>query len=253
MKNTLSFNLSLHRSDFTLEMTSTLNSGINVFFGPSGSGKTTFLRILSGLEPEATGFIEFENKIFLNSSQNIFLNPQERSIGYVAQHDSLFPNMNVLQNVLFGAQRIPKSQRMYRAMALLNKVGVAEKAHLLPAKLSGGQKQRVALARAFVSNPSLLALDEPFSALDSPTRIRLGELVRDFQKEHQVPVVLVTHDLFDVFSLAHHLCICSNGTIVQQGTPEQILANPMHNDVRDLVTYPRFVELQKTMVTMPVR
>ena len=141
--------------------------------GPSGGGKSTLLRMIAGLNKPQAGEIRYGNTSWYSDEKSIQLSPQQRHLGYVPQHFGLFPNLTALENVIAALDHIPKSERATRAKDWLERVNLHGLPDRLPAHLSGGQRQRVALARALAREPSVLLLDEPFSAVDRETRERL--------------------------------------------------------------------------------
>jgi molybdate transport system ATP-binding protein len=238
-KACLEFSFKKCRENFTLDMSSRFECGVTVLFGASGSGKTTLLRLLSGLEKPDSGSMIFADRCFSSSSSGVFLAPQEREFGYVSQHEPLLPHRDVLQNILFGAKRIPEAERLFRARELIKEVDLEGLESRLPRELSGGQRQRVAIARTLISCPKALLLDEPFSALDHASRFRLGELIVSLQRRFSFPVILVTHDLLDAMSLADRICVVVDGRIVQEGSPRDLMENPSHENVIALFTHNR--------------
>jgi molybdate transport system ATP-binding protein len=235
----LEFSFKKNRDNFTLEMASRFECCVTVLFGASGSGKTTLLRLLSGLEVPDSGVMTFGAQCYSSSSTGAFLSPQGRAFGYVAQHESLLPHLDVLQNILYGARRLHEAERLPRARELIGEVGLDGLENRFPRELSGGQKQRVAIARTLISSPKALLLDEPFSALDHAARFRLGELIVALQRRLSIPVILVTHDLLDAMSLADRICIVVDGRIVQEGSPRDLIENPSHENVIALLTHNR--------------
>lgn len=188
-------------------------------FGPSGSGKTTALRIISGLEMADDGIITYGKEIWFHKMKRINIPPQQRSIGFLFQDYSLFPHMTVERNVAYG---IKGKERLEEVKEFLSLVGLSGYEHYYPGQLSGGQKQRIALIRALVRKPHLLLLDEPLSALDPETRLRLQEdLKRIIQKFHTT-TVFVTHDVTEAYKLADYVVVLDSGRVVKQGTPEEI-------------------------------
>jgi molybdate transport system ATP-binding protein len=174
--------------------------------GKSGSGKTTLLRVLSGLE-EANGIIKVNNKIWLNN--NFALPPQKREIGFVFQDYALFPNMSVLDNLLF----VKNDKEL--AHHLLHITEMIKFKNQMPNTLSGGQKQRVSLCRAFMKKPKLLLLDEPLSALDLQTRIKLQDEILLLHKEFGITTILVSHDTIEIKRLCNRVVMLDNGNIIQ--------------------------------------
>jgi len=184
--------------------------------GESGSGKTTFLRIISGLE-KAKGEIKVDGEIWQN--KNIFLPPQKREIGFVFQDFALFPNMNVIQNLLY----VRKDKKF--AQQLLKIAGIENLQNRYPDTLSGGQKQRVALARALMRKPKILLLDEPFSALDEKKREELQESLYFFHKKFNLTTIMVSHSSTEVYKLADNLIELNYGRVVKYGKAKELLIN----------------------------
>lgn len=183
--------------DFVLEVDFGWEAGILVVFGPSGAGKTTLLDCLAGLQLPDQGRIELGGRILFDSNQRINVPPQQRRIGYVLQNYALFPHLTVKENVMYGlGGRCKCGQGRYRLSVLevLQMLGVTHLQDRYPAQLSGGEQQRVSLARALMTEPDLLLLDEPWSALDEGTAATVREEVLTLQRRWQIPFVLVTHD-----------------------------------------------------------
>ena len=182
--------------------------------GLSGSGKTTLLRILAGLE-EANGDI----KIGKNSwqSEGIFLPPQKREIGFVFQDYALFPNMSVIENLLY----VKKDKEL--ATHLLQITEMEELKNRLPNTLSGGQKQRVSLCRALMSRPKLLLLDEPLSAFDPKMRIKLQHEILTLHKEFNTTTIMVSHDPSEIYRLSNRVVVLNQGKVVDDGKAKDVL------------------------------
>lgn len=213
---------SLHaaQGDFMLDIRFSIAEGEFVtLFGPSGAGKTTLLRSLAGLvEPDA-GSIRVNGEPWYDSRARITLPPQQRRVGYMFQDYALFPNMSVRGNLEFAQ---PRGADPRRVDELIELMALGEMQHRKPATLSGGQQQRVALARALASEPRLLLLDEPFSALDQTTRVRLQEEVLAMQRRFGITAVMVSHDVGEVFRLSQRVLVLEDGRIAQQGSPAEV-------------------------------
>ncbi|QYJ79081.1 ABC transporter ATP-binding protein [Shewanella acanthi] len=194
--------------------------------GPSGGGKTTLLRMIAGLNHPDSGCIQFGDTPWFNDKTRTALTPQQRHIGYMPQHFGLFPNLTALENVVAGLDHIPKDERVARAKDWLERVNLHGLPDRLPMHLSGGQRQRVALARALAREPSVLLLDEPFSAVDRETRERLYLELARLKEQLLCPVIMVTHDLNEALLLADSMILISQGQMLQQGAPFEVLSRP---------------------------
>lgn len=213
--------------------------------GPSGSGKTSLLRAIAGLwsTPDLQGHIRCGGQSWLDSAAGVQASPQQRRVGLVFQHYALFPHMTVLANVALAAGAAWSVQML---TALLERLGLSDLLQRRPAQLSGGQQQRVALARALVrvmpapgqgpqAASGVLLLDEPFSAVDAPTRQTLYRELAALRQRVAVPMVLVTHDLHEARRLADRVVIMDAGATLQTGTPERVFASPRNARVAELV------------------
>ena len=190
--------------------------------GPSGCGKSTLLRCLAGLEEVTSGHIYLENAEITN------IVPRKRGIGMVFQQYSLFPNMNVRDNVAYGLKikKMSKNEIQNKVENMLEIVGLSEKINQYPSQLSGGQQQRVALARAMVLEPKVLLLDEPLSAIDALLRKNLQVEIRGIQQRLGITTIFVTHDQEEAMVMSDMIHLFHNGEIEQSGTPEQIYTKP---------------------------
>lgn len=199
---------------------------VTVLFGQSGCGKTTVLRCLAGLEQPEEGRIEFEGATWFDSSQNRFVPPQQRHLGFVPQDYALFPHLTVAGNITYGLGRLSASERKARLVETARWLGLEGLEQRLPRELSGGQQQRVALARAVARRPRLLLLDEPLSALDAPTRQRVRGELREHLRQLDIPTLLVTHDRTEAIALGDHLIVMDHGQIIQQGPVHAVFNQP---------------------------
>ncbi|HDZ5095565.1 TPA: sulfate/molybdate ABC transporter ATP-binding protein [Campylobacter jejuni] len=182
---------------------------ITALFGESGAGKTTLLKIIAGLIKPKFGHIEVDNELWFDSLKGFDLALQKRKIGFVFQDYTLFPNMNVRENIAYAASSKKKVQELLALMGLENL------AKIYPKNLSGGQAQRVALARALAREPKILLLDEPLSALDFKMRANLqDELVRILH-HFRISTLLVSHDLAEIYKLSHRVLELKNGKIIK--------------------------------------
>lgn len=220
---------------FTLDVNFEAGNELIVLFGQSGSGKTTTLRCIAGLEKPNGGKIKVNEKVYFDCHKRIDLPPQQRSLGYVFQNYALFPHMDVKKNITYGLKgwaQEEKDTRMREMLKILHIEGLEDH---FPSQLSGGQKQRVALARALAPKPDILLLDEPFSALDMVVRIKLREKIKLIQKELEIPVLFITHNPVEAFTLADRVIVYHDGKVQQVGTPEDVFYRPRNQHVAELV------------------
>jgi molybdate transport system ATP-binding protein len=208
---------------------------VTVLFGPSGCGKTTVLRCLAGLERPEHGRISFGNATWFDAAARVFLSPQRRGIGYLFQEYALFPHLTAAQNVAYGLSGLPRAAQSQRVAEMLELFGLRGLSGRYPHQVSGGQQQRLALARVLARRPRLLLLDEPLSALDSPTREQLRPELRRLLAGFGVPVVLVTHDRIEAMSLADQLVIMDQGKVRQQGSVSEVFSRPADLAVAHIV------------------
>jgi molybdate transport system ATP-binding protein len=207
----------LHTSD---------QGGITVLFGASGAGKSTVLRCLAGLERPDQGIIGFDSETWSDAARGSFVPPQARRIGYVPQEYALFPHLSVERNIAYSLHGLPKAERSERVGEIIRWLELEGLERRLPRALSGGQQQRVALARAVARQPRLLLLDEPLSALDVPTRLRLRGQLRRWLTQRGIPTLLVTHDRTEALVLGDDLVVMDAGRIVQHGPVQQVFSRP---------------------------
>ena len=217
--------------------------------GPSGCGKSTILNMLAGILPVTGGKIYFDDDDVTN------MPPEKRGIGLVFQNYALYPHMTVLQNICFPleVQKVPKAERLERAMDIAKLVHVDTMMKRHPAELSGGQQQRVAIARALVKNPRLLLLDEPLSNLDARLRLEMREEIRRIQQRTGVTTIFVTHDQEEAMSISDRIVLMKLGVLQQNDLPQNLydqpanqfvadfLGNPPINNLRGVVKGGRFV------------
>ena len=220
--------------------------------GPSGAGKTTVLRSAAGLAAAEHGSVECGGEVWLDTARGVSLPPDQRRVGYLFQDYALFANLNVWRNVAFGMERAPRDRRRERAIALLDRFGMASRAEARPRSLSGGERQRVALARALARRPRALLLDEPLSALDARTRAGAGRELTALMSEAGVPTLLVTHDFGEAALLADRVAVIDEGRVVQSGTAAELAGAPASAFVADLtgaVVLPGFARRREDGLT----
>lgn len=196
--------------------------------GPSGSGKSTFLRILNLLETITSGKVMVDGFELSDPKTNI--DKARENIGMVFQHFNLFPHMTVLENIIFAPVELGKESKEVakkHGMALLEKVGLSDKADAFPGSLSGGQKQRVAIARSLAMNPDIMLFDEPTSALDPEMVGDVLNVMKDLA-EQGMTMLIVTHEMGFARQVANRVIFTDGGQFLEDGTPEEIFDHPKH-------------------------
>ena len=208
---------------------------IMALVGPSGSGKSTLLRTVAGLARAAEGLIECNGATWFDSARRLHRNARNRRVGLVFQSYALFPHLTALQNVAEALTDLPARRRAEEARALLAVVHLKGLEGRRPAELSGGQQHRVAVARALARRPDALLLDEPFSAVDRMTRLRLQRELAEMRRHLNMPTVLVTHDLEEAARLADRIAVMHRGRTLQVGAVGEVLTRPATATVARLV------------------
>ena len=206
-----------------------------VIIGPSGSGKSTYLRSLNLLEIPTSGSIIFEGTDITDPKTNINLHRQK--MGMVFQQFNLFPHMTVLKNLTIAPIKLLKMEKNAaeeKAITLLRRVGLADRADAYPSQLSGGQKQRVAIVRALMMNPDVMLFDEPTSALDPEMVGEVLDVMKELATEGMTMIV-VTHEMGFAREVADRVIFMSDGRIVEQGTPDEIFTNPQDARTQQLL------------------
>jgi len=214
---------------------------LHALVGPSGSGKTTALRTIAGLNHAQTGKIECDGQLWFEANEisgaTTALSPAQRSCGFLFQQYALFPHLTALENVCIPLHNTMPSvtQRKVLAQQWLDRMSIGELSARMPNQLSGGQQQRVALARALARNPKILLLDEPFSAIDAPTRQSLYKTLAQLRKDLNIPILLVTHDLREADLLADRITVIDHGVGLQTAAPHILFERPRNSRVAELV------------------
>jgi molybdate transport system ATP-binding protein len=222
--------------EFTLDVEFTVEPAFSVLFGPSGSGKTTLLDCIAGFtSPE--GRIAAGDRILFDAALGINTPAAWRNVGYVLQELALFPHLTVEQNTEYGLSHLPRQDRRDRATAILREFRIDHLRRRRPAEISGGERQRVALARSLVTDPCLLLLDEPLSALDAPTKSRIIEDLRLWNEAHGIPILYVTHNRDEVFALGERMLVMEQGRLIAQGRPHEVLSAPLQETVAQLAGF----------------
>ena len=213
--------------DFRLQVNFTAENEVLALLGASGCGKSMTLKCIAGIEKPDKGRILLDGVTLFDSEKNINLTPQERHTGLLFQNYALFPNMTVKENIEAGARREKNlEKRKQIGASIITNFGLQDLLNSYPHQLSGGEQQRVALVRMLVSDPKILLLDEPFSALDSHLRFRLEQEVRNLIRSFGKSVILVSHDRDEVFRLSDKICVIHNGKVETIGTKKEVFANP---------------------------
>ena len=212
-----------HGKTVNIKLEATCEEGkIIAVYGKSGVGKSSLLRMLSGLTTPDEGLITVGNEVWYNSSQKKNIKTNRRNIGFLFQDYSLFPNMSVIKNILYGVEGEPDQELIDRIIAIGDLKDLLDRK---PETLSGGQQQRVALARALVRKPKLLLLDEPLSALDAEMRLKLQKEILAINGIIKTTILFVSHDLPEVFKLADEVLVMEDGAFTKRGTPSEIFAS----------------------------
>lgn len=199
--------------------------------GPSGCGKTTILRLIIGIEQATSG------RIYKFGDDITDLSPMKRNIGIVFQNYSLFPNMNVYQNIAYALQnrKLPKEEIDKKVREIIDIVELGEHVNKKPINLSGGQQQRVAIARTLVLNPDIILFDEPMSALDAEIKVVLRNQLKEIQKKLNVTMIYVTHDQEEAFALSDRVMVLNDCRIMQLDTPYNLYHNPANEFVKKFI------------------
>lgn len=211
---------------FTLDVAFSLGDELAAIFGPSGSGKSLTLQCIAGLIKPDAGRVVVNGRPLFDSDRGLHIRPQERRIGYVFQHYALLPHLSVAENIAFGLHRLPRRERAGRVEKMVAAMRLDGLEQRRPGELSGGQQQRVAVARALATDPDLLLLDEPFSALDSAIRGRLHAELLKLLRGLSVTTVLVTHNLAEAYTLSETMVVYDAGRVLQVGPREEVLRRP---------------------------
>lgn len=227
---------------------------IFVVMGLSGSGKSTLVRCISRLIEPTKGKIMMNGEDVLAMDEKQLRELRRNKISMVFQHFGLFPHRRVLDNVSYGLeiQGVDRVVRRERAKQVLELVGLAGWERHYPGELSGGMQQRVGIARALAADPEIMLFDEPFSALDPLIRREMQDELIKLEKEMRKTIIFITHDFLEAIKLGHHIAIMKDGEVVQQGTPEELVLNPVNGYVREFTKdVPRAKVLTAGIIMQP--
>ena len=220
---------------FSLDLDFHAAAGVTVLFGSSGAGKTLTLDSIAGFVRPDEGRILLDDQILFDGTAGVHLAPRSRQCGYVFQNYALFPHMTLRQNLEFAVERAPRLGRHRKVTEMLEKFHLADVAGRHPYQLSGGQKQRCSIARALIGAPRILLLDEPGRGLDAPLRAEFYSVLRRVRQEFGTPMLLVTHDTEECFTLADEMIVLRDGRAVQSGSPRKVFEQPANVDVARLL------------------
>jgi molybdate transport system ATP-binding protein len=227
---------------FELNLALTAPPGITMLFGASGSGKTTLLRCLAGLTRPDAGRIAIGERVLFDSKTAVNVPVPDRHIGYVFQQAALFPHMSVRSNIEYGLHRIATDERQHRVAAVAESFRISGLLDRRPAQISGGERQRAALARALVTEPSVLLLDEPLSALDHAIKSRIMDDLRRSNETRRIPMLYVTHSHREVYTLGERAFVMDEGRVIASGTPHEVLDHPEHGVLANLAGFENVFE-----------
>lgn len=203
------------------------NSETLCILGKSGSGKSTLLNLISGVLLPDSGIIKTDTTEYFNSETNINAPIHKRKIGYIEQKANLFPHLSVKQNIFYGIKdKVIGEKEKEKFEFLLNTFSLKGQENKMPSQLSGGQQQRVSIIRAIMSNPEILLLDEPFSALDTNLRVCLRKEILKLKDKYNIPMIFVTHDLEEAYFICDKTIIIDDGNVIARGKKKEVFLNP---------------------------
>lgn len=209
---------------FHLKIDLLISEGINCLFGPSGSGKTSIVNCIAGLIKPTNSLIKINNIILSNSKNNFFLPIHKRRIGYVFQDSRLFPHLNVKQNLLYGKKIRKFLTERFFFEDIVKLLELEEVINRYPYNLSGGEKQRVSIGRAMLSQPDIIIMDEPLASLDQKRKNELLQYILRVNKKYKIPIVYVSHSLFEIFLLGKNINFINEGQLTFSGNKERAIS-----------------------------
>ena len=235
---TLSVDIRKRLSDqFELDIAFDLAPGVTIVFGESGAGKSTVLRCIAGLTRPDEGQLLLGDRVLFDARTGIDVEPSRRQVGFVFQHLALFPHLTAADNIAYGMAHLPPSARRERIASIAASFRIGHLLERRPGEISGGERQRVGLARSLVTDPEVLLLDEPLSALDYGTQSRIMADLQQWNEARRIPILYVTHSQREVFALGERVVVLQGGTILADGTPQQVMETPAHEHVAQLAGF----------------
>jgi len=214
------------RPGLTVDVDITVVKGVTVLFGHSGAGKTTILRAIAGTLTPDEGRIALDETLYFDSATSINVPIRKRRVGYVFQDHTLFPHMTAEENVLYGSRARTAAESRARIADLFAMLSIEQTAGRYPHELSGGEQQRIAVARALASDPRIMLLDEPLSAVDEATRARLLGEIAAVQRQSGIPFLYVTHNQNEAVRVGDHMLVLHEGNVLQEGAPLDVFNAP---------------------------
>ena len=227
---------------FLLDVDFEVAPGVTIVFGESGSGKSTLLRCVAGLTEPDEGAIRLGDRVLFDARAGVSIEPSRRRIGFVFQHLALFPHLTAADNIAYGMARLPPAERRGRTAAIAKSFRIAHLLERRPGAISGGERQRVGLARSLVTDPEILLLDEPLSALDHGTQSRIIADLRQWNEARRIPILYVTHSQREVFALGERALVLQDGAVIADGTPDQVMEMPSHEHVAQLAGFENLLD-----------
>ncbi|MBS9776237.1 MAG: ATP-binding cassette domain-containing protein [Fusobacterium sp.] len=240
----IDINIKKKLHNFDLEIAFSMNNGILAVIGESGSGKSMLLKSIAGIENIDAGYVNIDSKIFFDDKKNINIPVKDRRIGYLFQSYALFPHLTVIENIMLVIKSKNKIDKKNKAESLLKKFKILSLANKFPDKISGGEKQRVALARILATEPDILLLDEPFSALDTNLKWEIEYDLINFLKEYKKPTIFVTHDMNEALRVGEKILVLSKGKRVDFGLKNEILSSPNNLETAKFMGLKNFIKIK---------
>ena len=226
----LNVNIQMPLQQFALQCCFQAQREVVVLFGQSGAGKTSVLDCIAGFRKPDGGEIRLGERTLYSSEAGVNVAVRQRRVGYLSQQPALFPHLSARQNIEYGLLDLPRAERDERVNSALERFRIGALAASRPAAISGGEQQRVALARTLVCEPELLLLDEPLSALDGALKSLLLEELFDWQRERGVPMLYVTHDQEEAYSLSRRVLVMEKGKVIADGEPRDVFSAPVSRE-----------------------